>query len=533
MEQWIIICLLIACANIAHQVSTPNSETYTAAVVEFPPVHEIDAESTLKANTDSYIRNIKIANASDVDIIVFPEDGLTTISLPGREKMDDWSTIIPAAFKNYIPCDENTIKVSETLRRISCAAKENRIYVVINIAEKLPCDNSTCTKYDEAYYNTNVVFDRNGKIIARYRKTNLFVEPQFNITRIPEIVTFDTDFGVTFGTFICFDILFKIPALLLTRIHQITDIVYPTAWFSEMPFLTAVQTQAGWSFAEDVNLLVAGYNNPPRGSTGSGIYLGRKGIGKAIMSPTLHEEVLIYKVPKMKKKTESNQQASHSTDGQGNFFHGKKHVHDELRKKREDNTVASDRLKLLRDKIDSFDTLPLEGNSTRTICQNDFCCDFTVEMLKIDPTTKYRLAVFNGVRSFYAINGSVSACGIMQCSNQSIESCGSTEESETVFGNIDISTTFHNYKNVLIMPSILDSQLYPFKVTDWSYGEHTHEDHVHVSISLINKKNNLLTFGLYSRNFVNGASVPSFNIVTYFAALLLALFLPNFIRYVY
>lgn len=37
----------------------------------------------------------------------------------------------------------------------------------------------------------------------------------------------------------------------------------------------AVQTQAGWSFAEDVNFLVSGYNRPFSGSTGSGIYLGK------------------------------------------------------------------------------------------------------------------------------------------------------------------------------------------------------------------------------------------------------------------
>lgn len=74
--------------------------------------------------------------------------------------------------------------------------------------------------------------------INRYRKTNLFNEEQFNVTSVPEIVTFDTDFGVKFGTFICFDILFHEPALQLTRLHNITDIVYTTAWFSEVPFLT-------------------------------------------------------------------------------------------------------------------------------------------------------------------------------------------------------------------------------------------------------------------------------------------------------
>lgn len=125
------------------------------------------------------------------------------------------------------------------------------------------------------------------------------MEPQFDTTEIPEIVTFDTDFGERFGTFICFDMLFAVPALNLTRIEGVSNIVYPTAWFSETPFLTgiyvinvlhisfdcdsvfsfvtfppALQTQFGWSFAENVNLLVAGYHNPEHGNAGSGIYLG-------------------------------------------------------------------------------------------------------------------------------------------------------------------------------------------------------------------------------------------------------------------
>lgn len=127
---------------------------------------------------------------------------------------------------------------------------------------------------------------------------NLYMESNFSTTESPEIVTFDTDFGVTFGTFICFDILFATPALNLTRKEGVTHIVYSTAWFSEIPFLTgesrddnyfntkrdqrmirrcfvsAAQTQFAWAYAEDVNLLAAGYSKPSAGNTGSGIYLG-------------------------------------------------------------------------------------------------------------------------------------------------------------------------------------------------------------------------------------------------------------------
>lgn len=52
---------------------------------------------------------------------------------------------------------------------------------------------------------------------------------------------FNTDFGVTFATFTSYDILFYEIALHLTRKKNITDIVHPTLWQSETPFLTGDQ----------------------------------------------------------------------------------------------------------------------------------------------------------------------------------------------------------------------------------------------------------------------------------------------------
>lgn len=143
---------------------------------------------------------------------------------------------------------------------MSCAARDNRIYVVINVGEK---------RFDEKsgtwhYHNTNIVFNRIGKIIARYigiflqplkdnslilfyivllnryRKVHLALEGKFESSVPPDLVTFDTDFGVRFGVIICFDMLFEEPALNLTRIEGVSNIVYPTAWFSEVPFITGI-----------------------------------------------------------------------------------------------------------------------------------------------------------------------------------------------------------------------------------------------------------------------------------------------------
>lgn len=52
----------------------------------------------------------------------------------------------------------------KVLESISCAAKKNSIYVVINYPERVRMSKNTEKFY---LYNTNLVFDRNGAVIAR------------------------------------------------------------------------------------------------------------------------------------------------------------------------------------------------------------------------------------------------------------------------------------------------------------------------------------------------------------------------------
>lgn len=77
-------------------------------------------------------------------------------------------------------------------------------------------------------------------LINRYRKTNLYLEGNLESPVPSDLVTFDTDFGVRFGVITCFDMLFEEPALNLTRIEGVSNIVYPTAWLSEVPFITGI-----------------------------------------------------------------------------------------------------------------------------------------------------------------------------------------------------------------------------------------------------------------------------------------------------
>jgi predicted amidohydrolase len=178
---------------------------------------------------------------SNLDVIVFPESTLVYSLLT--------AAVIPEPEEKISPCDVDGY--DEVITKISCAAKNYQRYVVINLSTKAPCPDSdmiaqkdprNCSARSDgfSYYNTNVAFDRKGVIVSRYRKFNLFGESVDKPIKA-SMATFDTDFGVTFGHFVCFDLMFRKPALELVRTMNITDIIFPTMWFSELPFLTGVQ----------------------------------------------------------------------------------------------------------------------------------------------------------------------------------------------------------------------------------------------------------------------------------------------------
>lgn len=73
-------------------------------------------------------------------------------------------------------------------------------------------------------------------IFYRYEKGNLYFEDQFDKPNPIELSTFETDFGVIFGLFTCFDIIFYNPAFQLVE-NGIRNFIFPTAWVDELPFL--------------------------------------------------------------------------------------------------------------------------------------------------------------------------------------------------------------------------------------------------------------------------------------------------------
>ncbi|XP_066401849.1 pantetheinase-like isoform X2 [Molothrus aeneus] len=259
------------------------SDTFMAAVYEHAvilphptqePVPASDALALMNKNMDVLEGAIKEAAQQGAHIIVTPEDGIYGWQFT-RESIYPYLEDIPDPAVNWIPCtDPSRFGPAPVQERLSCMARNNSIYVVANIGDKKLCNSSdpSCPRDGRYQYNTDVVFDTQGKLVARYHKYNLFLgENQFNYPKEPEAVTFETPFG-KFGIFTCFDILFYEPAVVLVSKMQVDTVLFPTAWMNVLPFLTAIEFHSAWAMGMGVNLLSANTHNTSMEMTGSGIY---------------------------------------------------------------------------------------------------------------------------------------------------------------------------------------------------------------------------------------------------------------------
>lgn len=430
---------------------------------------------------------------NDIDIIVFPEMTFNAMETAAE---------IPEPSEKVAPCDSD--KYDNVAKNMSCSAKQYGRYVVVNMITKAKCPDSEMTDNEDprdckkredgySYYNTNVVFDRNGVVISRYRKFNLFGEKVDKPFK-PQMATFTTDFGVKFGHFICFDLMFRYPAVELIRSHNVTDIIFPTMWFSEAPFLTAVQAQQNWAHAHNVNLLAAGANYPAIGSTGTGIYGGNKGAYVMEMGGDNSTKVFVATVHK-KIKDNEDVTIEHKIE---------KYTKQQMKT-----------LKLKRDQLDVYDLTFLndtDGNHSneKKVCRGATCCNIKVNYTIQNSATRkhyqYVMAFNHGQRTFDGFaNGGVVACAILACSNSSISGCGVRDESlENIhqWTEVKIDGKFPTKDGqFLYMPTSLDTSIVPLQPEQFKYAVVHNDDEDEIAIELKANAENLLAFGIYGRDF--------------------------------
>ncbi|XP_070504524.1 vanin-like protein 2 [Chironomus tepperi] len=474
--------------NVSENILNASENYYTAAVLEFnsPGNRFSSAEQIVDVNLKEYIKWIYIAKEYNVDILVFPEATLNYHGLLGDD-LKKFAIPLPQETSDNeyeYNCDysSNTI-----LNELSDAVGNVSIYVLVNIVEIEECNESTSNANNFSLYNTNIVFDRSGCIVSRYRKFNLFIEPDMSVPEDVNLPTFETDFGVTFGHFICFDILFKFPAYDLV-LSNISHIIYPSMWYSEVPFLTSVQLQQNYAYRNNIVLLSSGANFPSNSKTGSGIFIGKYGPADSIISYRDETKIIVAKIPK-----DLNDDSIIPDNPTIKPY----------------TPIEMDRLKTWS--FTPQNIYPLQDNFH--LKNGEVECKFVLNFTDISLNDSesigytYKFAVFSGKRNLANIvNAGEMYCSIIPCLNDDLKTCGyKLKDSRklvpsTVFHSISITMTVSNIgkDDCLIMPTSLDFSILPLNIDSFRFTEiNQHAFKIEASKNL----SNILTFGIYGRNF--------------------------------
>lgn len=209
---------------------------YIGSVVEHTVYQGTDSEtdeSKLNKNIELYEKLIALSAKQGVQVLVFPEFGLTPSPAQVRSDLYSFIEVIPEVDSNVTPCTDSSFSSRPILQRLSCAASSNKQLVLINMIDNIACDVSTdknCPSDGHYQYNTDVMFNEAGKLVAKYHKSHEFpaLKSAYDQPLTPSEVTYKSSFGVEFGLFICYDIMFEDPAKVL-RDRGIQHFLYAVA----------------------------------------------------------------------------------------------------------------------------------------------------------------------------------------------------------------------------------------------------------------------------------------------------------------
>ncbi len=245
---------------------------YVAAVAEHTVFMGSDADTPeykLQKNLEIYSNLTTLAKTKGVQILVFPEFGLTPAGTDKRSDLYPFAEKIPDMkdSASVIPCTDPSFKDRPILSTMSCAAKSHQISILVNMIDWVDCTAATdknCPSDNHYQYNTDVVFNEKGAIAAKYHKSHEFTPFIGVYDQYPTIteVTYKASFGVEFGLFICYDIVFPSPAKDL-RAKGIEHFLYAVNQY-EIGEKTLIE---GWSRENDAVMLSAnlGSGKPPMG----------------------------------------------------------------------------------------------------------------------------------------------------------------------------------------------------------------------------------------------------------------------------
>ncbi|XP_070206890.1 pantetheinase-like [Littorina saxatilis] len=502
-----LCAILPVCTNQTLTRSKFKAAVYEHAVIlpDDPKkiVSREEALQLMRRNLAVYAEQAAEVKRQGADILVFPEDGLygfsfTWLSLgPYLEKIPDPTVV------DWIPCDDpNRFPDTEVQHELSCMAKNNSLYIVANMGDFQPCHPmvvASCNRQMEGIeehfqYNTDVAFDPEGKLVARYHKQHLFFEQQFDTPEKAEFATFDTPFG-RWAMFTCFDILFYEPAVTVIEREGIANIAFPTAWMDALPLLASVEFHSAFARGMGVNFLAANIHLPAHRFQGSGVYTP-KGMAAFVHNATVTSQprLILTEIDTLvKPRRESAKPVPTSTEtparsARTSSIHdsGPGHSGDEHRNVISSTENASTEAVAEADTTqdyeiafvselfnDLFNFVQLDKPyATLRTCSNKICCHLTYSMHQ--DTQSPDLFAFGAFDGLHTHEGSyyLQICALVRCANQSRHSCGSpTDQSSTSFHFLHMRGEFetgHVFPEVLLTTE--SNHLRLAQADEWSFS---------------------------------------------------------------
>uniref|UniRef100_T1ITK1 CN hydrolase domain-containing protein n=1 Tax=Strigamia maritima TaxID=126957 RepID=T1ITK1_STRMM len=483
------ICSLIIFSLILSSSDAVNSHTFRAAVVDYEPIKtdKVTLESTLE-NAYVLAKYALEARWEDVDLLVFPEYGLTGMVQPDRNNATNtFAQDIPdPTLISWNPCDEpDLFPNTKVLQVVSCAAKYNAMVIAANLIGREPCNNTDadCPSDGQYFYNTNVMFYKNGTFAAKYHKKHLFMEPYINPSNKLDYTIIDIGFTKV-ACVICYDIVHREPIITLIKEKGVKNIIFSTAWINILPFITAPQLYTSIARGLGINLIAANHFAPNMSMMGSGIFTSGKGALNQTFDLSSPGKMIIADVPLNPEKINSGDL---KCDDDSHYDHSEEFgaVHPPLmlvdpftKTPYPSSQVTSKLNTFVNIRLTEFSFFYFDQNRMENhvdLCKGDFCCHLDYAFSNKDDTV-YAFAVNDGVMQVEGDPYEVQVCAVMRCEREDASTCGQVPlvETKTTFKELSIEGTFDNN---FVLPQMFGTDLQLIHGKDWNFKSVNCYDH--------------------------------------------------------
>uniref|UniRef100_A0A646QDD1 Vascular non-inflammatory molecule 3 n=1 Tax=Hemiscolopendra marginata TaxID=943146 RepID=A0A646QDD1_9MYRI len=462
-------------------------KTYKAAILEHDIRHYVNSPlETMLANVKVYTETAAKAALEGVDILAFPEYGIVTLNSPSYlgtnyTSEDFFVYLSPEAVGNWVPC-ESPEKFGDgrdnqkLLELLSCAALNNSIVLVVNLLTKEPCskpNDVNCFPSGFRKFNTNLIFNKNGTLLARYHKHHLFEERVMTPGPKDEYEIIDVGF-MKFGTFICFDALYGDPLVDYVTKHGIRNLIFTTAWVDELPFHSSPQVYNRMARGLGINLIVSNAYYPNIGRLGSGIYSSINGAAIETYDLSTPGRLLIAELPidPPVLPTEASFECPLKAENQSLSKESNRTFYIHTIGSNIPSSSPSEAIhQIWFQGLRNFSHIFLESKEESvSLCENDLCCHLSYSFAQNPGKDLYTFAINNAYRMFGSYKFYEQVCSVMRCESKDIETCGRVpaESTSAIFNSLTLTGSF---ATTTLFPSILATDLQSIPDSEWDFSQ--------------------------------------------------------------